>query len=174
MLELAVLPTPVGPLALAHDGAALFAAEFHEPPERLALSLRRFYTRALTPPSPVPEWLRRPWEAYFAGDHHALAAVPCATPGSAFERSVWAELCRIPAGQTRSYGEIARALGGQATGDGGLARSVGTANSRNPLAVVVPCHRVVGASGALTGYAGGLHRKQWLLEHEGALPRRLL
>jgi methylated-DNA-[protein]-cysteine S-methyltransferase len=87
---------------------------------------------------------------------------------------VWAELCRIPAGQTRSYGEIARALGGQATGDGGLARSVGTANSRNPLAVVVPCHRVVGASGALTGYAGGLHRKQWLLEHEGALPRRLL
>jgi methylated-DNA-[protein]-cysteine S-methyltransferase len=173
-LALAVLDTPVGPLALAHDGSTLFAAEFHDTPGRLSLSVRRFYARQLSPPSAPPAWLAEPWTRYFAGDHAALDALPLATPGGDFERSVWAQLRRIPTGETRSYGDIARALGGQATGDGGLARSVGTANARNPLAVVVPCHRVIGASGALTGYAGGLHRKRWLLEHEGAIARSLL
>lgn len=172
-LALAVLQTPVGPLALAHDNATLFAAEFHDTPERLALSVRRFYARTLGEPASAPRWLADPWVRYFAGDHAALEGLPLAAPGGAFERSVWLELRRIPAGETRSYGDIARALGGQPTGDGGLARSVGTANARNPLAVVVPCHRVIGANGALTGYAGGLHRKRWLLEHEGAIPRSL-
>ena len=97
----------------------------------------------------------------------ALETLATGVMGSSFERAVWAELRRIPPGQTRSYGDIARALGGAASGAGPNARAVGTANGRNPLAIVVPCHRVIGADGSLTGYAGGLDRKAWLLAHEG-------
>ena len=84
--------------------------------------------------------------------------------GTPFQRRVWAALQQIPPGETRSYGELAAALGVP-----GAARAVGSANARNPLSIVVPCHRVVGADGSLTGYAGGEARKRWLLAHEGAL-----
>jgi len=94
--------------------------------------------------------------------------VPIAMRGTAFDREVWSALCTIPFGTTWSYGELARAVGRPAA-----ARAVGAANGRNPLGIVVPCHRVIGKNGALTGYAGGLPRKTWLLAHEGALPRAL-
>lgn len=88
-----------------------------------------------------------------------------APEGTPFQRQVWAALLDIPHGQTRSYGELAAALGRPTA-----ARAVGLANGRNPLSIVVPCHRVIGHGGSLTGYAGGLERKRWLLAHEGSLP----
>ena len=98
--------------------------------------------------------------AYFAG--RALTfATPVALSGSPFQRAVWTELLSIPAGTTRSYAEVAAAIGRTAA-----VRAVGRANGDNRLCIIVPCHRVIGADGALTGYGGGLWRKQWLLEHE--------
>ncbi len=97
---------------------------------------------------------------YFAGVRIAFD-VPLAPQGTAFQRSVWAHLAAIPHGETRSYRDLARAIGNPAA-----CRAVGAANARNPIAIIVPCHRVIGATGTLTGYAGGLAAKQWLLEHE--------
>jgi methylated-DNA-[protein]-cysteine S-methyltransferase len=97
---------------------------------------------------------------YFAGDRERFT-VPVAARGSEFQLRVWAVLRRIPYGETRSYGDVARVLG-----DPALAREVGAANARNPVAIVVPCHRVIGSDGSLTGYAGGLERKRFLLDLE--------
>ncbi len=99
--------------------------------------------------------------AYFAGARLGFRDLPLDPGGTPFERRVWRALLRIPFGETRSYGAIAGAIGAPAA-----ARAVGRANGRNPLAIVVPCHRVIGADGRLTGYAGGLDRKRWLLAHE--------
>jgi methylated-DNA-[protein]-cysteine S-methyltransferase len=99
---------------------------------------------------------------YIAGERRAFD-LSLAPEGTAFQRLVWRALLAIPYGETRSYGEIARAIGRPAA-----SRAVGAANGRNPLSIVVPCHRVVGASGELTGYAGGIAAKQWLLAHEAA------
>ena len=89
-----------------------------------------------------------------------------ATVGTAFQRKVWAALQRIPAGETRSYGQLAAEIG-----EPDAARAVGLANGQNPIAIVIPCHRVIGADGSLTGFGGGLPRKRWLLTHEGAAYR---
>ncbi len=90
--------------------------------------------------------------------------LPLAATGSPFERQVWDALCAIPYGSTLSYGELARRLG-----DPRASRAVGAANGKNPIPIIVPCHRVIGANGELTGFGGGIDRKRWLLEHEGAL-----
>jgi methylated-DNA-[protein]-cysteine S-methyltransferase len=103
--------------------------------------------------------------AYFDGALDALDSLPVDAGGTPFQRKVWSALRAIPAGATMSYGTLAAKIG---IADG--ARPVGTANGRNPVAIVIPCHRVIGADGSLTGYAGGLERKRWLLAHEGALP----
>ena len=110
----------------------------------------------------APETVRRAVEAYFAGDVRALDGVAVKTGGTDFQRSVWAALRAIPAGETRSYGQLAAAIGSPKA-----VRAAGLANGQNPVAVIVPCHRVIGANGTLTGYAGGLERKRWLLRHEG-------
>jgi methylated-DNA-[protein]-cysteine S-methyltransferase len=99
-------------------------------------------------------------EEYFAGER-TLFDVPLAPRGTAFQRAAWDALRAIPYGRTSSYVAQARAIGRPSA-----ARAVGAANGRNPIAIVLPCHRVVGASGSLTGYGGGLDRKRWLLEHE--------
>jgi methylated-DNA-[protein]-cysteine S-methyltransferase len=99
--------------------------------------------------------------AYFEGDMHALDAIDVDAGGTVFQRRVWRELGRIPAGETRSYAQVARAIGAPAA-----VRAVGAANGQNPVSLVVPCHRVIGANGTLTGYAGGIARKRWLLAHE--------
>jgi len=100
---------------------------------------------------------------YFAGTRTTFD-IPLDAPGTAFQRRVWDALRAIPYGTTLSYGELARRLG-----DVRATRAVGAANGKNPIPIIVPCHRVVGANGALTGFGGGLDRKRWLLEHEGAL-----
>lgn len=101
--------------------------------------------------------------AYLAGDLRALDDTAVEAGGSDFQQRVWAALRRVPVGATRSYAEIARQIGSP-----GAARAVGTANGSNPVALVIPCHRVIGADRSLGGYAGGTERKRWLLAHEGA------
>ena len=115
------------------------------------------------PPRGVLATAARQLDAYFAKRRTAFD-LPLAAPGTAFQRAVWAALVAIPFGETRSYGDIARAVGRPTA-----SRAVGAANGQNPIGIIVLCHRVIGASGALTGYAGGLERKRWLLAHEGAL-----
>jgi methylated-DNA-[protein]-cysteine S-methyltransferase len=104
--------------------------------------------------------------AYFAGELGALDEIAVAPSGTPFQLQVWAALRRIPVGQTRSYQELAVAVAAPTA-----ARAVGAANGRNPISLIVPCHRVIAANGTLHGYGGGLWRKDWLLRHEGALPR---
>ena len=103
-------------------------------------------------------------DAYFEGDLDAIRPIPVAPRGTAFQRRVWELLREIPAGATTTYGELAASMSAP-----GAARAVGLANARNPVWLIVPCHRVIGANGSLTGYAGELWRKRWLLRHEGAL-----
>jgi methylated-DNA-[protein]-cysteine S-methyltransferase len=105
---------------------------------------------------------------YFGGEVAALDTVPVELNGTPFQKSVWQALRRIPGGTTISYSELAKRIG-----DPAAVRAVGTANGANPVAVIVPCHRVIGSNGKLTGYGGGLDRKQWLLEHEGIVSRSL-
>lgn len=104
---------------------------------------------------------RRAFASWFGGDCRALEALPLAPAGTSFQRSVWGALREIPAGATASYAEIARRVGSP-----GAARAVGGANHHNPIAIAIPCHRVIGSDGRLVGYAGGVERKRWLLAHE--------
>lgn len=110
----------------------------------------------------APVAIRRALSDYFAGDLTATDGIPVATNGTPFQRDVWAGLRTIRVGTTLSYGALARQLGRPKA-----VRAVGLANGANPVAIVVPCHRVIGADGSLTGYGGGLDRKRWLLAHEG-------
>jgi methylated-DNA-[protein]-cysteine S-methyltransferase len=161
------LPTPVGDVVLAvHDGC-LCAVGFVEPDgseDWLRLHLaRRFGPDCTIADADDPSGVTSRFRAYFAGDLDALDAVVVDTGGTPFQQEVWQALRAIPVGETRTYGQLAATLGRP-----GAARAVGITNSRNPVAIVLPCHRVVGADGTLTGYAGGLDRKRWLLQHEGA------
>jgi methylated-DNA-[protein]-cysteine S-methyltransferase len=107
----------------------------------------------------------RQLEEYFRGERRRFE-LPLAPEGTEFEHKVWAEVCRIPFGSTDTYGEIARRLG-----EPDAARAVGAANAHNPIAIVIPCHRVIGSDGDLTGYAGGVDRKKWLLDMESGQAR---
>jgi len=156
-----VVDSPLGPLTLVADDGRLAAlymtAQRHLPPDaRLG--------EAVPADDPVFADAVRELGEYFAGERTSFD-LDLAPRGSAFQRAVWLRLREIPFGATTTYGTIAADLGLVP----GASRAVGAAVGRNPLGVVVPCHRVVGASGALTGYAGGLDRKIWLLEHEGVL-----
>ncbi len=160
-LLLDCLDSPLGPVAIASDGRALVALEFCSP-ERMAPRLRaRFGEAAAICETRNPLGLTARARAYFDGDLCALAAIPVDGGGTPFQRLVWTALRDIPAGETESYSALAARLGAPRA-----ARAVGLANGRNPVAIAVPCHRVVGADGSLTGYAGGLERKRWLLDHE--------
>ena len=147
------IDTPVGPALLVSDGAALTGLYLNEPPQ-IGADWREDAGAA-----PLPE-ARRQLDAYFAGERRDFD-LPLAPRGTEFQRRVWGELTRIPHGETISYGELARRVG-----DPKAARAVGMANGRNPISIVVPCHRVVGASGKLVGYSGGLDRKAALLAGE--------
>lgn len=148
------LESPIGPLTLAAEEGRVTQLSMHE--QRHA-------------PAASPDWRRD--DAWFAPYAEQLAAYfggeleefdfPLDLRGSEFQRAVWAALRSIPYGTTISYGELAGRVGNPRA-----SRAVGLANGRNPVAIVVPCHRVIGADGSLTGYGGGLERKVWLLEHE--------
>jgi O-6-methylguanine DNA methyltransferase len=139
----------------------LRALDFEDFRARMERLLQTHYGSCELEPGAAPAPVRAALDAYFAGGIDALDPVTVATGGTAFQREAWRNLRVIPAGATASYGELAARMGRP-----GAARAVGLANHNNPIAIVVPCHRVIGAQGALTGYAGGLERKRWLLEHE--------
>ena len=158
------IATPIGDMVLLARDGVLLLLEFDDATDRVAREMRVRFGHADLQPTDNPFGITSRVREYFAGDLHALDDVLCDGGGTEFERKVWAALRRIPVGTTTSYGAIARQLG-----DANLSRAVGLANGRNHIAIVVPCHRVIGADGSMTGYGGGLQRKEWLLRHEGAL-----
>lgn len=161
------IDTPVGQVLLVVDrDGAVRALDFHDYEPRLLRLLRLHYGAFDLTPGAAPRPVGSAVAAYFAGDPAALDALQVQTGGTDFQRLVWAALRAIPPGQTRTYGQLAAAIGRPSA-----VRAVGLANGSNPIAVIVPCHRVIGANGTLTGYAGGLERKKWLLEHEQKLAR---
>ena len=155
--------SPVGPLHIVADGERLAALDFAEYEPRMMKLLKRRFGEITLVPGATPAPIAAALEAYFAGGFDALDGIELEMGGTAFQRSVWQALRAIPAGETRSYGGLATALAKPSA-----SRAVGLANGSNPIGIVVPCHRVIGASGALTGYAGGLARKRFLLELENA------
>lgn len=160
------LPSPLGRLHIVCDKDALITVDFDGFSARLEQLLQqRFGAVTLPETSPAPH-IGTAFDRYFAGELNSLDGLSVSMGGTEFQQRVWRQLRLIPAGSTLSYGGLARALGLR---ERESARAVGHANSLNPIAIVVPCHRVIGADGTLTGYAGGLWRKEWLLRHEGAL-----
>ena len=151
------MPSPVGTLTLVSDGSHLTAVHLG-PVGELRARHRHDWVESASRLAAA----RRQLEEYFAGRLREFT-LPLRPEGTEFQRRVWCELERIPFGETRSYGEVAARIGRP-----GSARAVGAANGQNPIAIVVPCHRVIGANGSLVGYGGGLPRKTWLLEHEAA------
>jgi methylated-DNA-[protein]-cysteine S-methyltransferase len=161
--------SPVGRVLLVtDDDGALRALDFANKEPRMCRLLHEHYGDYRLESGPAPATHRRILDVYFEGKLTALDDMRIATGGTAFQRAVWKAVRAIRPGQTKTYGQIAKQLGREKA-----SRAVGAANGANPIALVVPCHRVIGASGALTGYAGGIERKQWLLEHEGYLSRSL-
>jgi len=162
LLQFTHRPSPLGAMLLAWDeGRQLRALEFVDCEARLMGLLRRQYGSYELCSASRPMAIVDPLDAYFAGAIGNLDEITVATGGTEFQRQVWAALRTIGPGETTSYGQLAQRLGRPAA-----SRAVGLANGANPVAIVVPCHRVIGANGALTGYGGGLGRKQWLLDHE--------
>ena len=165
-LTLDRVATPAGEVLLVVDAdGAVRALDFAGYEDRMTRLLRRHWGEATLIEGRAPAAVRAAVEGYFAGDLTALDGLAVRTNGTDFQRAVWAALRAIPAGETRTYGQLAAAIGSPRA-----VRAAGLANGQNPIAIVVPCHRVVGADGALTGYAGGLERKRWLLEHERGAP----
>ena len=162
-LTLTRYTAPFAELLLISDGqGVLRALDFSDYAERMQRLLARHYGAFSLVEGAAPAAITGALDRYFAGELAALETIPVATGGSDFQRQVWAALRQIPAGTTSGYGALAARIG-----RAGAARAVGLANGLNPIGIVVPCHRVIGASGALTGYAGGVERKRWLLAHEG-------
>jgi len=162
------LESPIGTLVLISDGEALRVLDFVDCDERMQRLLHIHYgDRKPVVGSSESLGIKRRVEAYFAGDLTSIDAIAVRTEGTPFQKEVWAELRHIPASTTISYGELAKRIGRPSA-----SRAVGLANGSNPIAIVVPCHRVIGTNGSLTGYGGGMERKRWLLAHEGA--QRLL
>jgi methylated-DNA-[protein]-cysteine S-methyltransferase len=158
------IDTPIGELLLVADGGGkLRALDWADYEERMLRLLRLHYgNNGFTlVPAHNPHGLRDTLERYFAGDVGAIDEIAVETAGTSFQRSVWKALRNIPGGSVISYGQLARQIDRP-----NAVRAVGLANGSNPIGIVVPCHRVIGANGSLTGYGGGLDRKRWLLDHE--------
>jgi methylated-DNA-[protein]-cysteine S-methyltransferase len=164
-LTLDRLDTPIGIALLVtnHDGA-LCALDWIDYESRLTTLLRRYYGAVELTEKSAPSEIRTALARYFDGDLGQLNGISCHIPGTPFQSKIWTALRAIPAGTTLSYGTLAAQLGAPTA-----TRAVGHANGANPLSVVVPCHRLIGANGALTGYGGGIARKRWLLAHEGVV-----
>lgn len=169
-LYLSQLDSPLGEMLLVTDDRQqVRALDFVDHRAHLHRGLREHYDAYelidVSSPTSVVEALAK----YFAGNLSVLDGIPTATAGTDLQRRVWTALRHIPAGSTNSYGQLARELGFT---DPRAAIDIGAANGANPIAIIVPCHRVIASNGDLKGYAWGLHRKRWLLEHEKAIPAR--
>ncbi|WP_296554669.1 methylated-DNA--[protein]-cysteine S-methyltransferase [Pigmentiphaga sp.] len=161
------LDSPLGAMLLVTDADQVVRAlDFADHGARLHRGLREHYGDVTLAEAPAPAGIADALARYFDGEWEALDALRTATAGSTLQRRVWAALRRIPAGTTTTYGRLARELGFD---DPRAAIAIGAANGANPIAIIVPCHRVIASNGDLKGYAWGLHRKRWLLEHEKAM-----
>jgi methylated-DNA-[protein]-cysteine S-methyltransferase len=156
------IPSAIGTILLIVEGPHLCALDYAGYEQRMTELLKPRYGGFRLKKSCDPCGLSTRMRAYLSGEYSALDEIPISTGGTPFQQRVWAALRTIPPGTVMTYGEMAMKLGKP-----GAFRAVGAANAVNPIAIVVPCHRLVGAKGSLTGYAGGLERKRWLLEHEG-------
>ena len=157
-----VVDTPIGPLALVVDEkGAMHLLSFDGESDRWRRQFAQRHPDAKLVARRDPFGHATALKAYFAGDMQALDGIAVVFGGTPFQNKVWKQLRRIPVGQTMSYGSLARKIG-----EPKAMRAVGLANGSNPVVVVVPCHRVIGSDGSLTGFGGGLPRKKWLLEHE--------
>jgi methylated-DNA-[protein]-cysteine S-methyltransferase len=148
------------------------ALDFHDFESRMRRLLRLHYGAEgkdfAIKDRAAPRAIRRAISDYFLGDLCAIDSIPVTTGGTSFQREIWAALRTIRAGTTLSYGALARQLGRPKS-----VRAVGLANAANPIAIVIPCHRVIGTDGSLSGYGGGISRKRWLLVHEGVVLEKL-
>jgi methylated-DNA-[protein]-cysteine S-methyltransferase len=168
-LEYTVIESPLGPLTIFAGSGLLMGVEFgdsrtdFEGDDHTELG-RRLRRGGFVKPHPDPAGAVSALRAYFAGDLRALETLTVDPMGTPFQLRVWTALRSVPAGRTASYSDIANAIGAPTA-----TRAVGAANGANPIAIVVPCHRIIGSGGSLVGYGGGLERKRWLLEHEGVL-----
>ena len=163
MFHLTVFESPIGPLTVAAHDDRLIALSFGDERRTMEDMLRRRHGADVAG-HPDPAGAASALRAYFAGDLSALDTLSVEPHGTAFQQRVWSALRDVRAGTTASYRDIANAIGAPAA-----TRAVGAANGANPIAIVVPCHRIIGAGGSLVGYGGALERKRWLLEHEWVL-----
>ena len=161
-LETVRVDTPVGLLVVVAREEKLVAVSFRDRADDLVRQLEQRFGPLSFDERPDPGGIVGRLRAYFAGDLAALDAIPADPGGTPFQQRVWSALRRIAPGTTVSYAALARRIGAPAA-----VRAVGAANGANPICLAIPCHRVIGADGSLTGYAGGVHRKRWLLAHEG-------
>jgi len=166
MKELLVdyIPSPIGKIVIVVDGDKMCSLDFEDYTERMMKLLERRYAEVLLKQVDDPHGFSARIKNYFAGDYESLTAIPVNTGGTHFQQQVWTALREIPVGQTFAYSQLAAMIGKPKA-----ARAVGMTNSLNPIGIALPCHRVVGCNASLTGYAGGLDRKRWLLRHENAI-----
>ena len=162
-IDICECETELGPVTGAVWDGKLVALTFSDRWAEIEARLRRRFGE-YTARRADPARLQARLERYFAGDLTAFDGLTLDPGGTEFQRSVWSALREIPAGSTTSYSDLARRIGSPSA-----VRAVGAANGANPIWLIIPCHRAIGANGNLTGYAGGLDRKRWLLKHEGAL-----
>jgi methylated-DNA-[protein]-cysteine S-methyltransferase len=161
------MKTPIGlALVATDDCGALRVFDWDDCKDRMQRGLARIYRAeggVRLSESRGAAWpVRERLEAFFAGDLTAIDDIPVESAGTPFQRKVWKALRKVPVGKTWTYSQLAARIGHPEA-----VRAVGAANGLNPISVVVPCHRLIGSNGSLTGYGGGLHRKEWLLRHEG-------
>jgi methylated-DNA-[protein]-cysteine S-methyltransferase len=156
------ISSDIGTIVIVSDGEAICAVDFEDHEARMHELLSKQYPRFDLIPQHNPLGVSDRLQAYFEGDFTVLDDIPVNPGGTDFQREVWLNLRSIPPGKTVTYGALADLLHKPKS-----ARAVGMTNSLNPISIVLPCHRVIGANGKLTGYAGGLDRKRWLLHHEG-------
>lgn len=156
------MESPLGPILLTSNGTALTMLAMHQ--QKHGSEIQPDWRRDAAPFAEAVKQL----DAYFAGELKDFD-LPLAPAGTPFQQSVWQALLTVPFGATASYGEIAQGIGNPKA-----CRAVGLANGQNPIAIIIPCHRIIGSNGKLTGYGGGLNRKEWLLSHEqGITPAEL-
>ena len=164
MLEIAVVSSPIGPLTLGARNDRLAVLHFGDDRATAAVALAGRADAGSVVDADDPAGAATALAAYFRGDLHALDELPLDMSGTPFQLRVWGALRAVAPGHTACYSDIALSIGAPSA-----VRAVGAANGANPVAIVVPCHRIIGRAGSLTGYGGGLDRKRWLLRHEGAL-----
>jgi methylated-DNA-[protein]-cysteine S-methyltransferase len=162
VVGLTCVESPIGPLTVAGRGTRVCLVHFGPPSSSIHASLTRWYPGAPIANDTDPAGAGALLSRYFEGDLESLDEIDVELHGTAFQQRVWLALRGVRAGTTSSYAALAERVGSPAA-----VRAVGAANGANPVAVVLPCHRIIGSNGTLTGYGGGLPRKRWLLDHEG-------